>query len=771
MPPSSEARPPPLSGAIAKSRSRYKGPRPNKAFYSTQEPPNHSADHLQRLRDAASTLRREKSIGYVAPLEEVVEPKSNPRKEPANHETSGTDVEHHLRLRQFSPLRIHSRRENTVEIPRPQEAEQIRISGREPQVSSGQDSRKNRARLHSRRLEEQPADYRPIALPEKSFTQRIAGQTKGNRRSKSREKLKRTISGPIAIEPPQNIVAPAFDAPISAVNAGERRVTVEYGEFTMSLPVTLSTTPMDIIRLADAQTPDPISSKNSILEESYRQLGLERPLRKYEHIRNVMNSWDNDMQNKVVITQSPTDGKHEDLELNSVSRTQPGNTSVSIYHSQKPGHWEKRWVTLRSDGQILVAKKDGGESSNICHLSDFDIYVPTARQSLKKIKPPRKMCFAVKSQQKSSMFMTTVNFVHFFSTGDKALATSWYRAVQEWRSWYLVNVMGEGLNNAESPTNGVASVCLPKSVDGQSWTENYGRSSIGSGDQRVETGESASRSLAIRNRGAPSVSYLRDLTKDTEAGAPTTRREESSMIQTPRNVQQPEPFAVTGLLGRTYTQRQKAQQRLEISQNQGSSPPPAVPTAPSPSDGLKRTSSQRPKIRPLVDLTPQYREPLQHARKGRGLVPEQIPTGGLIENATSPEEAIPVPPTFTWQRPGTGSSQDGPAVQRSRTVRRDHNATSTGVRQKSQPPEMGEVPFTGGLLAGNNSKGQGGTGIGRGVITGDREAKAPMLDVTEESKYAPGSLLDRAERHDGVPRPVIEREKRREVNAAVGEGL
>lgn len=79
------------------------------------------------------------------------------------------------------------------------------------------------------------------------------------------------------------------------------------------------------------------------------------------------------------------------------------------------------------------------------------------------------------------------------------------------------------------------------------------------------------------------------------------------------------------------------------------------------------------------------------------------------------------------------------------------------------------MAFTGGLLAGN-SRGQGGARTGRGVMTGDRQAKEPMLEVGEERQYAPGSLLERVERQDGGSRPIIDREKRREIIAPVGEG-
>lgn len=243
-------------------------------------------------------------------------------------------------------------------------------------------------------------------------------------------------------------LAPRFDAPVSAVNAGQRIVRVKYEGNDIFLPISLLTTPVDVIRAAAKQLSAPIDERSAVLIEFFKQVGLERPLRKYEHVRDVLNSWDNDAQNTLVIIPSPSDGQNNDLDVRHVSKNQPGETSVYLHYSQKPGSWDKRWVTLRSDGQVVVAKKNGNEVTNICHLSDFDIYIPTPRYASKKIKPPKKMCFAVKSQQKSSMFVTTENFVHFFCTNERKVGTTWYQAVQEWRSWYLVNIMGEGQKEA-----------------------------------------------------------------------------------------------------------------------------------------------------------------------------------------------------------------------------------------------------------------------------------------------------------------------------------
>ncbi|KAK4697005.1 hypothetical protein P7C71_g1010, partial [Lecanoromycetidae sp. Uapishka_2] len=601
-------------------------------------------------------------------------------------------------------------------------------------------------------FEESAAARRPQVLPKKFFTQRIAGQPARQDYSGSKEELKRATSAPVSIAPSQHTVAPAFDAPISAVNAGERRVTVKYGQTVVSVPVTPSTTPVDIIRHVAEQTSEPINPRATVLIESFRELGLERPLRRYEHVRDTLNSWISDTQHHLIIIPSPTDGRDSDLELKHVSSTQPRDTSVQIYHSQKPGVWDKRWVTLRADGQVLVAKRNGGETSNICHLSDFDIYVPTTRQIAKKIKPPRKICFAVKSQQKSSMFMSTVNFVHFFSTSDKALGTAWYKAVQEWRSWYLVNVMGEG-TGAPHTTVDQHPPGLGKSSDGAP-RESRGIST--DPGKRVTASRATvgilPRTMTVHSQATSPMHPSRKLIKDPAAGAPTTRDHGPSIIQTHMH-SGPEPFVTTGLLGRTYTQRQKAQPSSV--HRGGTDHPPPIPV-----------------IKPLVDLTPKFQDPPQFSKRGRGVTPKNIPSGGLVVAATSPEAAIPLPPTTTWQRPGTsGGNNVAPDLHRARSLRKDTSGIpASEARPASASPNKGTLAFTGGLLAGN-VRGQGGTGTGKGVMTGDREAKAPMLDIAADSKYVPGSLLERVEKHKGASGPIIEREKRREVNAPVGEGF
>ena len=517
-------------------------------------------------------------------------------------------------------------------------------------------------------------------------------------------KPKRITSPASSVEPTTMTLSAGFDAPLSAVNAGQRKVTVRFEKSTIPVLVTPSTTPLDVICSVSESTGVPINKDATVVLEYFKQLGLERPLRKYEHIRDVLNSWDNDSQNTLIIESSTSAGNNDDLDVRHVSKQPPEESSFFLYHSQKPDQWDKRLVHLRSDGQMQVAKSNHGEASNICHLSDFEIYIPTHRQLAKKIRPPRKICFAIKSQQKSSMFMSTANFVHFFSSSDKKLAKSLYTAVHGWRSWYLISVMGKGQTISRSFGSGIPIGRTGRPVaNGKPSRQQQDLTETRITNPNVYPSMKAKRNPVLNSQTtAQRVNMVPQESSDrrtagVKSGQVSEDNHESSQAATsspaidsrnkshiekvavarhprqipsePKQNPQPEPFAATGLLGRTYTQRKRAQQEREPHQipirrpnlTHETSPQRQRQQQPHDSSTLKETSPHRPKIKPLIDLTPQYQEPPQHSKKGRGVAVQQIPTGGLIDIATSPDVAIPIPPAATWKRPGTGGSSSGNA--------------------------------------------------------------------------------------------------------------
>ncbi|KZF20192.1 hypothetical protein L228DRAFT_270285 [Xylona heveae TC161] len=697
-------------------------------------------------------------------------------------------------------------------------------------------------------------------------------------------------------DPSTAAMGPGIDAPVSAVNAGERTVLVRFGPAETMISVTPSTTAVDVIYSAAFSFSQKVHPQNALMKECFEPLGLERPIRNYERIRDILNSWDTDSLNSLVLVPAGVDEDSDDLQVRAAPRTRPAEMTVHIYHSQKPGKWDKRFITIRSDGQVIAAKKEGSKDAvNICHLSDFDIYQPTARQLSKRLKPPKKYCYAIKSQQKSSMFLSKENFIHFLCTNDKRLAVAFYKGVQQWRSWYLVNVMGEGRTSPKSSEK-IAGIALvngrsnslrehqrPQSA-GSAGSDGVARPLLDLRDAHIVEARSRStlaqlkemsvpqapmstkamhdRAMSLRQHGPPPVSFPSRFVERTNS---LTSRPRGSSLASPLNSESEEDsaFAPNGLLGRTYSQRQKAMQDREAgtigavkrrsqdltdgrehsttatkaggaaaaaaAQN-GHATTTAATTVGASSNadgvgtsglgrslstrsradsvngsGLKRGPSvrqQKQMPKPLVDLSPAYREPPQHARKGRGVVIDHVPAGGLVEIANNPAEvAIQVPAATTWRRPRTADD----SVQRRATVsRRDragsqpngtghHHEIQQSQNHRSAPhhnnhhphhhsrqsdptqPQLdsgddSRDPFTGGGLLAQTPLSRGGSRHGRGVMDGSH-ANGPMLDLRERSQFSPGSLLAKVEKDRPAPGPTIAREKAREIVVGVGEAV
>ncbi|KAL4978912.1 hypothetical protein BDW66DRAFT_129003 [Aspergillus desertorum] len=585
---------------------------------------------------------------------------------------------------------------------------------------------------------------------------------------------------------------PGIDAPVSAVNAGERGVLVQYKKDCLKLSVSPSTSAHDIL-VSAARRLSEIDPCRFILLESFTAQGLERPLRQYECVRDVMNSWAHDAENTLIIVPAPSVYALDFLAAQNVPKTPPMDATFHIYYSQKPRKWDKRYLTIRSDGQIVLSKKEmTKEQTNVCHLSDFDIYSPTSSFLAQKLKPPKKICYAIKSQQKASMFLTTENFIHFFATNDKSIADGWYRAVQNWRSWYLVNKLGAGQTESTDepaqaePAQTRSFKPLLASIDTNLEEETSA--------ERARARQTSLRSGSSRGHDATPSSFPMSLASATEPETATAQTQSLG----------DSPFSASGLLGRTYTLRQKAMKEREDREkreaealfNQGlvgscTATATTVPRQrshpgsrtnsitsaqfqaqqPESDSLLKRSHSLKQggqQSKPLVDLTPVYQEPPQHTRKGRGVA---VDTGGpLIDAATGPSSelagGIVVPPAKTWRRPtvtGPGPAFPNPPPEpqssseaqvrtrnRSNTARSHrhghYNAATTIPVTPISPLDLGSSQeqvsaFVPNSLLARTGTASTGVPIGHGVATGDRNATKPMLDVTPQSPFAEGSLL------------------------------
>jgi hypothetical protein len=549
------------------------------------------------------------------------------------------------------------------------------------------------------------------------------------------------------------------------------------------------------------------------MQELFIKVSITRPLRNYEYVRDVMNSWDADSQNDLTIIDSELDGiDQDDLLAYKVPDTRPEGMSCFIQYSSRPGKWSKRYLTLRPDGQLVMAKNEKTkekDQENILTMTDYDIYSVTQKK-LAKVKPPKKICLAVKSLQKSNIFADESQYVHFFCTNDRNTATLFYKALQQWRSWYLKHQRGEGLKKKAPAQRNFSGGELAPAASSHARGESVGShyqlgafSSLinlddfnkkldsievhkagefpddkplsGLGSRAIHT-----RNKSLRVKQPPPSAFNRSAPALDSASQNNTRQ--NSLKQ---SFDQPEEetFASGGLLGRAYTQRQNTVQDREQKQNGPFTEGPSLMSGfdsrlaalndsgltrkpstrsnhhKSNSGELHRSASKRvPGMpEPLVDLRPTYRPPPQHLNKGKGYFPAAA-AGPLVESATSIEEAIKVPSSTDWRaRPGTarvhGTYGTG-GHERTRSLKgRGEPLASYTANNHAGAPENDNEAFTGGGLLSQAGYSQGSALAGRGVMDGSK-AKGPMLDMREGAPVASGSLLAALPDSNG---PVIDR--------------
>ena len=461
-----------------------------------------------------------------------------------------------------------------------------------------------------------------------------------------------------------------------------------------------------------------IAAANTVLLESYTQLGLERRVRRYEHIRDIMNSWDRDTQNALVLQNSDSPKYDTDLEASSVPKDPPPNVTVYLYHSQKPGRWHKAYITLLSTGQVFMSKKQGAKVSdkdnvNLCHLSDFDIYTPVPAQ-LRMLKAPKKHCYAVKSQQKTTMFLSTENFVHFFSSDDEMLANKWYGAVQRWRSWYLVHRMGEGGDTGKKGKKGMKTSQPTTAVPGARALEQSDDRPYLIGSFQPLFGSSTEAAPALpapeadvyefeeESRPTQIPFHLRNSGRLSSAAAPRDSKRHLPPVSYRLPPDAEEEFASSSLLGRTYSERLKAQREREAqAQAQVSNAPfadgPSLLNNSS-SQAHRRSLSVRStrasrelnQPKPLLDFTPQFKEAPQWDKSGKG------------RGVTAPS-GVPLVQVAGREGPGGGMATDIP------------NTTLFNRDASGRPTTAAARPRKGGHAGGDG----GGSIMNRGRATYD----------------------------------------------------
>lgn len=210
---------------------------------------------------------------------------------------------------------------------------------------------------------------------------------------------------------------------------------------TLNLPIESDTTTDDIKSAAASLIPRDADFTTSVVVECVVAQGLERRLRGFENVRDVMNSWGPFHENFLRIDRRSTSAFRQEVAGVPPIDAPLTDSSFLLQHALCPKEWKACWVTLRADGHLFAANRDNYSPDNaalLCHLSMFDIYTSSGQEFKHRRDTPAKFCYALKSQNKTRVSCVDRETVHFFCTEDEALADRFYQLIHRWRSWYLV---------------------------------------------------------------------------------------------------------------------------------------------------------------------------------------------------------------------------------------------------------------------------------------------------------------------------------------------
>ncbi|KAJ3220107.1 hypothetical protein HDU67_006863 [Dinochytrium kinnereticum] len=159
------------------------------------------------------------------------------------------------------------------------------------------------------------------------------------------------------------------------------------------------------------------------LFELANDLGIERPLRDWEIVTDVIAAWDASTSVNAILMKKY--GYRSTIVPKSIVGRFP-KIQGYLYIETRPKKWQKKFCVLR-EGCIYYYKESNmtGETL-ICRLSGFDVYT----LSRDKKKTPTQFCFALRSTSNIIIFENKVDYVHFICVDRQDRLYDWVLAIR-----------------------------------------------------------------------------------------------------------------------------------------------------------------------------------------------------------------------------------------------------------------------------------------------------------------------------------------------------
>ncbi|XJO71934.1 hypothetical protein BDV3_001362 [Batrachochytrium dendrobatidis] len=171
------------------------------------------------------------------------------------------------------------------------------------------------------------------------------------------------------------------------------------------------------------------ASPDWALFELCNDMGIERPVRDWEIVTDVISAWDTTNSLNAIVMKKY--GYRVTLSCKSLTGRFP-RIQGYLYLEMKPGKWHKRFCVLR-DSIIYYFQEADSTETVLCNLSQFDVYT----LSQHKKKTPTKFCFALRSTGSVSLYKNKHDYCKFISVEKRERLYDWVLALRLARNEHL----------------------------------------------------------------------------------------------------------------------------------------------------------------------------------------------------------------------------------------------------------------------------------------------------------------------------------------------
>jgi len=188
-----------------------------------------------------------------------------------------------------------------------------------------------------------------------------------------------------------------------------------------------------------------IDTPDWTLFELCNDFGVERPLKEWEIVTDVITSWDIQKTKNALIMK--TYNYYESLLASSAVGRFP-SIRGKIYMETKPGKYNKRQFELRPTGLYYYKKKNNQETL-LVNLSSYDVYTLLVKMP----NAPTDFAFAIKSTDPIHFFEDKKKYIYYLYTTDVNSLFDWVMSIRQGKTEKYVQEQHERENNSPGITN------------------------------------------------------------------------------------------------------------------------------------------------------------------------------------------------------------------------------------------------------------------------------------------------------------------------------